>query len=79
MDLINEKTKELYGKEESFCKAHNIDYKNFSRTKKKWERWINEINETIKHLGLKIQIAPLAQTGQKENDTDADSSNNEQT
>lgn len=62
MKLISEKIKDLYGKEESFCKAHNIDYKNFARTKKKWERWINEINETILPLGLEIQI------GQKENE-----------
>lgn len=66
MKQITAKIKELYGKEETFCEAHNFDYKNFSRTKKKHQRWIDEINETYKPLGIEIQIAPLAQTGQKQ-------------
>lgn len=78
MKIINEKIKELHGTDIKFCEAYNLSYPNFNRLKKKHEKWITEMNELYGKIGLEIQIAPLAQIGQKEeSDTNAETSLNE--
>ena len=56
MQLIDEKIKELYGSKASFCEQNNLAYDTHARLRKKFERWIFEINKYLEPLGLEIII-----------------------
>ena len=53
---IEDSIKELYGSKASFYEAMGIDKTNGHRLFKKYERWVNEINEVLEKLGLELII-----------------------
>jgi hypothetical protein len=58
-ELINKKVKEIYGKQgkRKFCKKIGIPYATHGRLRKKFGRWITEINNYLSTLNLEIKIA----------------------
>lgn len=66
IELLEQKIKELYGSKASFCESNGHKYKDFASKLRTLHNRIDWINEFIKPLNLKIQIADRQKGEEKE-------------